>query len=438
MAISDVQLPAGVNAHEFKSPVLLAEGLALNVAKQLSEAIAARGNAVLVVSGGRSPVAFFQHLAKQDLDWSKVVVTLADERWVPVEHADSNAGLLKQYLLKGPAAKAQFLSLYSAAANVEQAAEQADRLLAELPPIDVLVLGMGDDGHTASLFPDSPNLTEALQADGTRRCWPMLAPSVPRQRLTMSRALLASAKHKILSISGQSKLTTLNAALASDDVAAMPVRAFLQPTLEIYYCPWAKARILPVITIAREQDVLPLADALAAGGLTALEVTLRSQFGLKAIQILREQRPELMTGAGTVLDRNMLAAAEAAGSQFIVTPGITRDLLEASVDSPIPLLPGISNASGIMEGYGLGYRRFKLFPAEVSGGVAAIKALGGPFGEVKFCPTGGVGPANIKSYMALKNVMCVGGSWMLDPEWIKNGDWARIQECTAEALALLD
>jgi len=167
-------------------------------------------------------------------------------------------------------------------------------------------------------------------------------------------------------------------------------------------------------------------------------VTLRSQFGLKAIQILREQRPELVTGAGTVLDRSMLAAAEAAGSQFIVTPGITRDLLEASVGSPIPLLPGISNASGIMEGYSLGYRRFKLFPAEVSGGVAAIKALGGPFGEVKFCPTGGVSPANIKSYMALKNVMCVGGSWMLDPEWIKNGDWARIQECTAEALALLD
>ncbi len=98
----------------------------------------------------------------------------------------------------------------------------------------------------------------------------------------------------------------------------------------------AKARILPVITIAREQDVLPLADALAAGGLTALEVTLRSQFGLKAIQILREQRPELVTGAGTVLDPQMLVAAEAAGSQFIVTPGITRDLLQASVASPIP------------------------------------------------------------------------------------------------------
>lgn len=198
------------------------------------------------------------------------------------------------------------------------------------------------------------------------------------------------------------------------------------------------ARILPVITIAREQDILPLADALAAGGLTTLEVTLRSEHGLKAIERLREQRPELVTGAGTVLDPQMLAAAEAAGAQFIVTPGVTRELLQASVPSAIPLLPGISNASGIMEGYALGYRRFKLFPAEVSGGVAAIKALGGPFAEVRFCPTGGVTPANLKSYMALKNVMCVGGSWMLDSEWIRNGDWTRIQECTAEALALLD
>ena len=237
MAISELKLPQGVSAHEFKSPVLLADGLALIVAKQLSDAIDARGSATLVVSGGRSPVAFFQNLAKQKLDWSKVVVTLADERSVPVEHADSNAGLLKRYLLQGPAAKAQFLSLYSATANLKLAAEQADRLLAELPPIDVLILGMGDDGHTASLFPNSPNLADALKVDGTRRCYPMLAPTVPHQRLTMSRALLASAKTTVLSISGQSKLTTLSAALAGDDVAAMPIRAFLQPTLEIYWCP---------------------------------------------------------------------------------------------------------------------------------------------------------------------------------------------------------
>lgn len=237
MAISEFKLPQGVSAHEFRSPVLLAEGLALKVAKQLSDAISESGTATLVVSGGRSPVAFFQHLAKQDLDWANVVITLADERWVPVEHADSNAGLLKRYLLQGPAAQARFLSLYSASANLEEAAQLADRLLAELPPIDVLVLGMGDDGHTASLFPKSPNLGEALKLDGSRRCWPMLAPTVPRQRLSMSRALLASAKVTVLSISGQSKLTTLSAALAGDDVAEMPIRAFLQPTLEIYWCP---------------------------------------------------------------------------------------------------------------------------------------------------------------------------------------------------------
>ena len=237
MAISELKLPAGVQAHELRSPVLLAEGLALNVAEHLRVAIAARGTAVLVVSGGRSPVAFFQHLAKQALDWSKVLVTLADERWVPVEQADSNAGLLKRYLLQGPAANARFLSLYSASANLEEAAAHADRLLAELPGIDVLVLGMGDDGHTASLFPSSPNLVEALKPDGERRCWPMLAPSVPHQRLSMSRALLASARFTALSISGQSKLHTLNAALAGGDLAEMPIRAFLQPPLEIYWCP---------------------------------------------------------------------------------------------------------------------------------------------------------------------------------------------------------
>ena len=199
-----------------------------------------------------------------------------------------------------------------------------------------------------------------------------------------------------------------------------------------------QARILPVITIAREQDILPLADALAAGGIRTLEVTLRSQHGLKAIEVLRAQRPELCIGAGTVLDRDMFAAVEAAGAQFVVTPGITQGLLEAGVESDIPLLPGISTPSEIMMGYALGYRRFKLFPAEISGGVAAIKAFGGPFGDIRFCPTGGVNPGNVRDYMALANVMCVGGTWMLDGSWVKNQDWARIEECSAQAMALLD
>ncbi|KQB55495.1 6-phosphogluconolactonase [Pseudomonas endophytica] len=237
MAISDLKLPEGVTAHTFKSPVILAEGLALRVAEQLNDAITQQGSATLVVSGGRSPVAFFQSLIKHPVDWLKVTISLADERWVPVEHADSNAGLLKKHLLQGPAAKARFIGLYNVAASLEAAAEQADHTLAELPPIDVLILGMGDDGHTASLFPNSPHLLEALNPDDARRCWPMLAPTVPHQRLSMSRSLLASAKHTVLSIQGQAKLNTLSDALGGTDIAALPIRAFLQPTLEIYWCP---------------------------------------------------------------------------------------------------------------------------------------------------------------------------------------------------------
>lgn len=199
----------------------------------------------------------------------------------------------------------------------------------------------------------------------------------------------------------------------------------------------ADARILPVITIGSEEQILPLADALAAGGLRALEITLRSRHGLTAIRRLREQRPDLCIGAGTVLDRRMMDEVEAAGAQFIVTPGSTRDILEAGVNCSVPLLPGISSASDLMEGYALGYRRFKLFPAEVCGGVAALKALGGPFTDVRFCPTGGVTAANAASYLTLPNVMCVGGTWMIDSASLAAGDWSSIQQRTAEALAAL-
>jgi len=197
------------------------------------------------------------------------------------------------------------------------------------------------------------------------------------------------------------------------------------------------ARILPVITISSEEQILPLADALAAGGMRALEITLRSRHGLTAIRRLRVERPDLCIGAGTVLDRRMMDEVEAAGAQFIVTPGSTREILETGVSCSVPLLPGVSSASDVMEGYALGYRRFKLFPAEVCGGIAALKALGGPFGDVRFCPTGGVTAANAVNYLALPNVMCVGGTWMIDSTSLSGGDWASIQRRTAEALAAL-
>lgn len=197
------------------------------------------------------------------------------------------------------------------------------------------------------------------------------------------------------------------------------------------------ARILPVITISSEEQILPLADALAAGGLRTLEITLRSSHGLTAIRRLREERPDLCVGAGTVLDRRMMDEVEAAGAQFVVTPGSTREILEAGVSCSVPLLPGVSSASDLMEGYALGYRRFKLFPAEVCGGIAALKAFGGPFADVRFCPTGGVTAANAANYLALPNVMCVGGTWMIDSASLSGGDWASIQRCTTAALAAL-
>ncbi|MBX8599788.1 6-phosphogluconolactonase [Pseudomonas cichorii] len=237
MAICDLELPAGLVAREFDNPQQLAGALAGNVAERLNAAIAANGVATLVVSGGRSPVAFFQSLAEKPVDWSKVVISLADERWVPVEHADSNAGLLQRHLLQGPVVEATFIGLYTPAESLEEAALAADEILAQLPAIDVLILGMGDDGHTASLFPGSPNLEQALSLDDERRCLPMLASSVPHQRLTLTRRLLASARHPILSVSGQAKLDTLRTALAGDDIAQLPVRAFLNSTLEIYWCP---------------------------------------------------------------------------------------------------------------------------------------------------------------------------------------------------------
>ena len=196
----------------------------------------------------------------------------------------------------------------------------------------------------------------------------------------------------------------------------------------------ARARIMPVVTINQEEDILPLADALDAGGIQVLEITLRSAHGLTAIRRLREQRPHLCIGAGTVLDVATLKAVEQAGAQFIVTPGSTAELLSAALDCSVPLLPGVASASELMTGYAMGYRRFKLFPAEVCGGTAMLKALAGPFADVRFCPTGGVSTANLRSYMAQANVMCVGGSWMLD----SSAGWDRVRQLSVEALALLD
>lgn len=237
MAISDLDLPPGVLARSHAGAENLADALAQRVAEALRQAIDSRGSATLVVSGGRSPVAFFEALARQSLPWRQVLVSLADERWVPVNHASSNEALVRRHLLRGAAAEANFLGLYRVAGNLERAAELADAAVAELAPIDVLVLGMGDDGHTASLFPHSPNLDLALRPDCPRRVLPMQAPSQPAQRLTLTLPLLADARLPLLAIQGQAKLATLAEALAPGAVASLPIRAFLHSPLEIHWCP---------------------------------------------------------------------------------------------------------------------------------------------------------------------------------------------------------
>lgn len=237
MAISELKLPQGLQACAHNDAEQLAQSMAMRVADALREAVASRGQATLVVSGGRSPVPFFEALAQQELPWAQVLVSLADERWVPVNHAGSNEGLVRRHLLQGPAAEARFIGLYQVAGNLERAADLADTAVAELAPIDVLVLGMGDDGHTASLFPHSPNLHQALQPDCARRVLPMLAPSEPAQRLTLTLPLLASARLPLLAIQGQAKLNTLSAALQPGKIAELPIRAFLHSPLEIHWCP---------------------------------------------------------------------------------------------------------------------------------------------------------------------------------------------------------
>lgn len=237
MAISELDLPTGVVAHSLADAEGQARVMADCAVKVLDYAVRTHGSATLVVSGGRSPIPFFQELSNRALDWSRVQVSLADERWVPPSDEASNEGLVRRYLLQNAAAAAQFIGLYQPAATLEDAAQLADQRLAELKqPIDVLVLGMGDDGHTASLFPGSANLEHALRPDCPDRCVAMQAPTEPSQRLSMTYPLLASARTQCLAIQGTAKLETLRQALAADALR-LPIRAFLHSPLEIYWCP---------------------------------------------------------------------------------------------------------------------------------------------------------------------------------------------------------
>jgi 2-dehydro-3-deoxyphosphogluconate aldolase/(4S)-4-hydroxy-2-oxoglutarate aldolase len=174
------------------------------------------------------------------------------------------------------------------------------------------------------------------------------------------------------------------------------------------------APVIPVLVFQEEMDWVALAETFVAAGLPVLEVTLRTGHGLEAIGAMAKV-PGAIVGAGTVLNEAQLSQAIDAGSKFIVSPGLTEPLGRAAIASTIPFLPGVATASEIMRGLDLGLDRFKFFPAEASGGIPAITAIAGPFGNVRFCPTGGVRTDTAADWLALPNVLCVGGSWFVKP-----------------------
>ena len=195
-------------------------------------------------------------------------------------------------------------------------------------------------------------------------------------------------------------------------------------------------RIVPVIVIKDLGHALPLAEALVEGGLNVLEITLRTPVALEAIRTISASVKGVIVGAGTVINAEQFVQATSAGAKFVVSPGLTEEVVRASRDHLVPILPGVATASEIMLGLSLGLKTFKFFPAENVGGAPAIKALGGPFPQVSFCPTGGVNAKNLGSYLSLPNVIAAGGSWMVPSDLNEADAFARASAMAREARTL--
>ena len=184
------------------------------------------------------------------------------------------------------------------------------------------------------------------------------------------------------------------------------------------------------------EDAVPLARALCAGGLRVLEVTLRTKAGLPAIEAMRKEVPDAVVGVGTLTKPEDFTQSADAGAQFGVSPGLTHELANAAQSAGFPLLPGIMTPSELIAGLGWGFSTFKLFPAQQAGGIGMLKAMGGPFPDVVFCPTGGISRATAPDFLALPNVACVGGSWVAPNDKIRAGDWQAIEALARDASSL--
>jgi len=198
----------------------------------------------------------------------------------------------------------------------------------------------------------------------------------------------------------------------------------------------AKSPVIPVLTIERTADAVPLARALADGGLKVIEVTLRTKVAIDAVRAIAAEVPDCVVGVGTVLKAADITAAVGAGAKFLVSPGTPPELGAALADAAVPVLPGCATASEAMALSARGFKVLKFFPAEASGGIAWLKSVAAPLAEAKFCPTGGIDVKNAKAYLGCPNVVAVGGSWVAPKDAIASGDWARITQLAREASAL--
>ncbi|GAA9458442.1 bifunctional 4-hydroxy-2-oxoglutarate aldolase/2-dehydro-3-deoxy-phosphogluconate aldolase [Helicobacter pylori] len=194
--------------------------------------------------------------------------------------------------------------------------------------------------------------------------------------------------------------------------------------------------IVPVVVIENIKDAVPLAQSLIEGGIQIIEVTLRSSCALEAIELIAKNVPKMRVGAGTILNPAQLEQAQNRGAEFLISPGLTIKLLEYAKKKDMPLIPGVSSSSEVMQALELGYSTLKFFPAEYCGGVKLLNAFNGPFKGVKFCPTGGISADNMRSYLNLENVLCVGGSWLTPKNLIQNKEWDKITEICKRSLVL--
>lgn len=195
----------------------------------------------------------------------------------------------------------------------------------------------------------------------------------------------------------------------------------------------SRSPVVPVVRISRSADAPALAEALLAGGITVMEITLRTESALEAMAAVRRSVPDMLVGAGTVVQAEQVDQAEQAGAQFLVSPGCTPALAEAVLARPLPCLPGVMTPSEVMTAMAAGFTALKFFPAGAAGGLAMLKALAGPFSGVTFCPTGGIGASNFTDFLALDNVACVGGSWLTPADALASRDWARVTRLAREA-----